>query len=659
MRHAMLGCLLAVGCAAAARAAEFHVTTAQELQNALTAAAANGEGDTVYVAAGYYTGNFNFNSAEAYDLTVQAESGVANHEITVDGAGTGRSMNLTATAAANLTVRGLTFTRNCNATANAGLRLSTVGDVTVENCRAIGATSDLGMGIEIAAAKIAAVRGCAVTRDATSRGDGIKVAGVTGSVTVEQNQVSGNNTLDGYGVYVNQQNCTVPLLVADNNVCSNYSGGILVYASRNQGSLKVSRNTASFNAGRGIYMDASWGSTSGGEAELTENVVCGNNDVGIHLYCYRRQLATTLSRNTVSGNRIDRNSIYGGGVYIECEDTEGMITLTGNTVTGNSIFAYYGVNGGGLYIKCRRVTLTGNTVSGNTASSTNPSSSCYGGGICLNCSGGTITLEKNTVYGNSHNSSNAKGGGVYALGATVKLLGNMIYGNRQTSGSGGAGGGVWVNATTLLDMVNNTVTANAAAGIGGGAAFQVDGVAETLHVYNNIFFGNAADGNGDDVHVAGSGSRKEFMYNDAHDLYGVWDLSEHNLDAAPLFYDAANQNYHLRNGSPCLNAGYNSAPSILATDIDGEARVTDTTVDMGADEMSNTDPHPADLNDDWVISEAEYTAYAAAWKSDQAWSRQPSPVPADYVTRAGYLMQQSGGAYRNDGGPKPTCWVPQ
>jgi len=36
-------------------AAVFHVTTAQELQTALTKA--NGSPDTVYVAAGYYIGN--------------------------------------------------------------------------------------------------------------------------------------------------------------------------------------------------------------------------------------------------------------------------------------------------------------------------------------------------------------------------------------------------------------------------------------------------------------------------------------------------------------------------------------------------------------------------------------------------------------------------
>lgn len=43
------------------QAVDFHVATAQDLQNALTQSAADGADDYIYLAAGYYTGNFNFN----------------------------------------------------------------------------------------------------------------------------------------------------------------------------------------------------------------------------------------------------------------------------------------------------------------------------------------------------------------------------------------------------------------------------------------------------------------------------------------------------------------------------------------------------------------------------------------------------------------------
>ena len=57
----------------------------------------------------------------------------------------------------------------------------------------------------------------------------------------------------------------------------------------------------------------------------------------------------------------------------------------------------------------------------------------------------------------------------------------------------------------------------------------------------------------------------------------------------------------------------------------------------------------------------EYNAYAAAWKAGQTWTNAPNsapnpiPIPANYVTRAGYLMT-NGGAYYNDGSARPTNW---
>ena len=84
-----------------ARAVDFHVATAQDLQNALTLAANNGADDIIYLTNGYYIGNFNFNSAEARNLSLLAETNVANTQITLDGAGGGRALNLSSSASAN------------------------------------------------------------------------------------------------------------------------------------------------------------------------------------------------------------------------------------------------------------------------------------------------------------------------------------------------------------------------------------------------------------------------------------------------------------------------------------------------------------------------------------------------------------------------------
>ena len=69
---------LALGFAGRGLAVDFHCVTAQDLQNALTLAAANGADDNIYLTNGYYIGNFNFNSTGGHNLTVQAEPHVAD-----------------------------------------------------------------------------------------------------------------------------------------------------------------------------------------------------------------------------------------------------------------------------------------------------------------------------------------------------------------------------------------------------------------------------------------------------------------------------------------------------------------------------------------------------------------------------------------------------
>jgi hypothetical protein len=156
---------------------------------------------------------------------------------------------------------------------------------------------------------------------------------------------------------------------------------------------------------------------------------------------------------------------------------------------------------------------------------------------------------------------------------------------------------------------------------------------------------------------AGTGSRKTFRYNDVHSMYGVWDIADNLLDVAPAFFDPVNGDYHLRSTSLCLNAGTNGAPSIPPLDLDGNVRTNGVAVDLGCYEFNNTVFHPADANQNWVITPAEYAAYAAAWKNSQPWPVAPAKIPADYVTRAG-LLQNQAGIYHNDGAGAPLCWKP-
>ena len=56
------------------------------------------------------------------------------------------------------------------------------------------------------------------------------------------------------------------------------------------------------------------------------------------------------------------------------------------------------------------------------------------------------------------------------------------------------------------------------------------------------------------------------------------------VQAAPQFVDAPGGDYHQAPGSPTINAGSNAAPHLGAVDIDGDPRIADGVVDIGADE---------------------------------------------------------------------------
>ena len=72
-----------------ANAAEFHVTTALELETALETARDNGVDDAIYLAAGTYVDNFYFSPLDGKSLLLQGELGTTAQDVILDGGATG------------------------------------------------------------------------------------------------------------------------------------------------------------------------------------------------------------------------------------------------------------------------------------------------------------------------------------------------------------------------------------------------------------------------------------------------------------------------------------------------------------------------------------------------------------------------------------------
>lgn len=153
---------------------------------------------------------------------------------------------------------------------------------------------------------------------------------------------------------------------------------------------------------------------------------------------------------------------------------------------------------------------------------------------------------------------------------------------------------MYVCGSTTVTLTNNTITGNSA---------ETGGYhnSDTVHIYNNIIYNNTAVSDGNDLSIENDGNNDFLpslvnLYNNDFDqsASGIhiqisFSIDPSNLDNLdPLFVNAASGDYHLIGSSPCIDAGDNSAPALPETDKDGQPRIMDGIVDMGAYEYSGS-----------------------------------------------------------------------
>ncbi|MFW6103435.1 MAG: choice-of-anchor Q domain-containing protein [Bacteroidota bacterium] len=326
--------------------------------------------------------------------------------------------------------------------------------------------------------------------------------------------------------------------------------------------------------------------TSIEERVLTANKTILSGDIGekgnasdnaYHVvYFHRVSKHTLLDGVTVTDGRAYGENINsgGGGIFI---NAEGRYVYSFPVISNCVIQSNYAFDGGGIFI------------SGKYGGNASP--------MILNCK-----IRGN--YAQHH------GAGILALaygGSCNPVLINCIISGNKSVNYGANGGGIlWTGSVgdSSPKLINCTITGNYAGWVGGG----IYNGSNTPVVINCILWNNRARNDGDQVF--NWDASPTFTYCDIEGGSEAFANREntnityqHNLDADPLFVSGINPvdgpttagNFHLQEGSPCIDAGTND-PVKVSVDLDLNDRIKGSAVDMGAYESEEKGKIPDFIN---------------------------------------------------------------
>jgi len=364
---------------------------------------------------------------------------------------------------------------------------------------------------------------------------------------------------------------------------------------------------------------------------------------------------------TIKNSKFVHNTaeIYGGAVY-NYNDSNSNPTLINCSFTENATY-----EGGAMmnHATCTP-TLLGCIFEDNLATGAGGAIRNLGDTILSNCvfidnrapEGGAIYNEKsshtltNCIF--SGNSAGRSGGAIVNNDNCNLALTNCMFNANTASGGGPAygGGAIWSDYVCTSTVTNCTFGGNSAVSYG-GAIYDSMGI---VTLSNSILWGNTAT-YGQQIALQ-IGPIVSISYCDIpntpdaifEEQAGRVQWGSGNIHNDPLFIDPGNNNLGLYDGSPCIDAGDNTAvpqdtfdldkdgdtAERIPLDIDGEPRFSNdpatpntgvpdlpnypNIVDIGADEHSpcgstNRPYPPGDVNHDCKVDFLDISIIGENW----------------------------------------------
>ncbi len=322
----------------------------------------------------------------------------------------------------------------------------------------------------------------------------------------------------------------------------------------------------------------------------------------------------------------------------------GMINIGSNPLVEDCIFSgnTTSVGGGMLNGSSSNPTVTNCTFTGNSAqddgggmrnnwNSSPTVTNCTfiensanddGGGMINDVNSSPIVTNSNFIANSAQNNA---GGMLNIRSSNPKLINCVFSGNSVNK----KGGGIFNQFDCELMITNCTFSSNSS---NKGSAIYSDKNCSS-RLSNCILWGNTA-GKRPQIALEENSSMTVNYCNLQGGLPEITIEDPNssvtggpgNIDTNPLFVNAANADYYLRTGSPCIDAGDNSAlPESVAVDLDRNPRIINGKVDMGALEYSRLllphmragNPSPADgAKDVTPTAILQWSAGAEAQKHD-------------------------------------------